>query len=112
MDNCIVVKYLLSHVFIMFRTCFSVYLIGKIEYAGCKFDELGDKVDIKQSSRFNNTFTHKITERLDVAGIQYRAKIFETTMLPVKPENMSKQNEVKKILVNEPNPQKQKQTSR
>jgi len=96
----------------MFRTCFSVYLIGKIEYAGCKFDELSDKADIKQSSRFTTTFAHKIMEKLDVAGVQYRAKISETATLSVKSENMSKLNEVKKTLVNELNPQKQKQTSR
>lgn len=65
----IIVKYLLFLVFIMFRICFSVYFIGKIEYVGCKFDELGDKADIKQSSRFNNTFEHKIMEKLDVKQI-------------------------------------------
>lgn len=85
----------------------SYNLIGKVEYAGCKFGELGDKANVKQSGRLNNTFAQKVMEKLDAAGIQYHAKISETTTLSVKSEDMPKLNEVKKALVNELNPQKQ-----
>lgn len=81
--------------------------IDRYQYKGCKFAELGDKDNIKQSGRLNNKFAEALMSKLDAAGIQYHAKISETTTISVKGEDKLALDSIRKELVKELNPQKQ-----
>ncbi len=86
--------------------------IGRYEYKGVKFAELGDKADIKSISALNNKFAEKLMAELDKQGIAYNAKIAETTTISVKAADKETLDNIQKELKATLNPPNQKHGSR
>lgn len=80
--------------------------LGKVEYKGVKYAELGDKDDIAHLAKQNNTFAASLMGELDKAGVKYQAKIADTTTISVNKADKAKLDSIKEKLVKELNPEK------
>lgn len=94
----------------------SVNNIGRYEYKGVKFEELGENP--AKSAALHPKFADKLMEQLDKAGIPYQAKCAERTIISVAAENKPKFDTIKKDLTDKLNAkdkpqqtQEQKQTT-
>lgn len=94
----------------------SVNNIGRYEYKGVKFEELGENP--AKSAALHPKFADKLMEQLDKAGIPYQAKCAERTIISVAAENKPKFDTIKKELTDKLNAkdkpqqtQEQKQTT-
>lgn len=81
--------------------------LGKTEYKGVKYAELGDKDSIAHLPRQNNKFADSLMAELDKAGIKYQAKVEGTTTISVNKADMPKVTDIKNQLVKTLNPEKQ-----
>ena len=81
--------------------------LGKVEYKGVKYAELGASEDIAHLPKQNNTFAAKLMAELDKAGIKYQAKIEGTTTISVNKADKPKLDSIKNELVKALNPEKQ-----
>lgn len=81
--------------------------LGKTEYKGVKYAELGDKGSIAHLPRQNNKFADSLMTELDKAGIKYQAKVEGTTTISVNKADMPKVTDIKNQLVKNLNPEKQ-----
>lgn len=81
--------------------------LGKTEYKGVKYAELGDKDSIAHLLRQNNKFADSLMAELDKAGIKYQAKVEGTTTISVNKADMPKVTDIKNQLVKTLNPEKQ-----
>ena len=81
--------------------------LGKTEYKGVKYAELGDKDSIAHLPRQNNKFADSLMTELDKAGIKYQAKVEGTTTISVNKADMPKVTDIKNQLVKNLNPEKQ-----
>lgn len=81
--------------------------LGKTEYKGVKYAELGDKSEIGHLPKQNNGFAAKLMGELDKAGIKYQAKVEGMTTISVNKADMPKVNAIKNDLVKQLNPEKQ-----
>ena len=81
--------------------------LGKTEYKGVKYAELGDKDSIAHLPRQNNKFADSLMTELDKAGIKYQAKVEGTTTISVNKADMPKVTDIKNQLVKTLNPEKQ-----
>lgn len=86
--------------------------LGKVEYKGVKYAELGGKDDIAHLPKQNNKFAEKIMGELDKAGVKYQAKIEGMTTISVNKADKAKLDSIKEKLVKELNPEKPKQTEK
>ncbi len=82
--------------------------LGKVEYKGVKYAELGDKSEIAALPKQNNVFAEKLMSELDKAGIKYQARIEDKTTISVNKADMPKVNAIKNDLVKALNPEKPK----
>ena len=80
--------------------------LGKVEYKGVKYAELGDKDDIAHLAKQNNTFAARLMGKLDKAGVKYQAKVADTTTISVNKADKAKLDSIKEKLVKEHNPEK------
>lgn len=80
--------------------------LGKVEYKGVKYAELGDKNDIAHLAKQSNTFAASLMGELDKAGVKYQAKIADTTTISVNKADKAKLDSIKEKLVKELNPEK------
>ena len=80
--------------------------LGKVEYKGVKYAELGNKDDIAHLAKQNNTFAARLMGELDKAGVKYQAKIADTTTISVNKADKAKLDSIKEKLVKELNPEK------
>lgn len=94
----------------------SVNNIGRYEYKGVKYEELGENP--VKSAAFHPKFADKLMAQLDKAGIPYQAKCAERTIISVAAENKPKFDTIKKELTDKLNAldkpqqtQEQKQTT-
>lgn len=94
----------------------SVNNIGRYEYKGVKYEELGENP--VKSAALHPKFADKLMAQLDKAGIPYQAKCAERTVISVAAENKPKFEAVKKELTDKLNAkdkpqqtQEQKQTT-
>jgi stage V sporulation protein G len=81
--------------------------LGKTEYKGVKYAELGDKDSIAHLPKQNNKFAEKLMTELDKAGVKYQAKVEGTTTISVNKADMPKVTDIKNQLVKTLNPEKQ-----
>ena len=81
--------------------------LGKTEYKGVKYAELGDKDSIAHLPKQNNKFAEKLMTELDKAGVKYQAKVDGTTTISVNKADMPKVTDIKNQLVKTLNPEKQ-----
>lgn len=86
--------------------------LGKVEYKGVKYAELGSKDDIAHLAKQNNAFAEKLMSELDKAGVKYQAKIEDTTTISVNKADKAKLDSIKSELVKKLNPEKPKQTEK
>lgn len=86
--------------------------LGKVEYKGVKYAELGSKDDIAHLAKQNNAFSEKLMSELDKAGVKYQAKIEDTTTISVNKADKAKLDSIKSELVKKLNPEKPKQTEK
>ncbi len=77
----------------------SFHSLGKVEYKGVKYAELGDKSEIAALPKQNNVFAQKIMAELDKAGIKYQARIEDKTTIFVNKADLSKATAIKDSLV-------------
>lgn len=94
----------------------SVNNIGRYEYKGVKYEELGENP--VKSAALHPKFADKLMAQLDKKGIPYQAKCAERTVITVAAENKPKFEAVKKELTDKLNAkdkpqqtQEQKQTT-
>lgn len=73
--------------------------LGKVEYKGVKYAELGSKDDIAHLAKQNNAFSEKLMSDLDKAGVKYQAKIEDTTTISVNKADKAKLDSIKSELV-------------
>ena len=81
--------------------------LGKTEYKGVKYAELGDKDSIAHLLRQNNKFADSLMAELDKAGIKYQAKVEGTTTISVNKADMPRVTDIKNQLVKTLNSEKQ-----
>lgn len=86
--------------------------LGKVEYRGVKYAELGGKDDIAHLPKQNNKFAEKLMGELDKAGVKYQAKIEGMTTISVNKADKAKLDSIKSELVKKLNPEKPKQTEK
>ena len=86
--------------------------LGKVEYQGVKYAELGNKEDVSQLSKQNNQFAKKLMSELDKAGIKYQARIADTTTISVNKADKPRLDAIKQLLVKALNPESQKQENK
>lgn len=79
--------------------------LGKTEYKGVKYAELGDKDSIAHLPKQNNKFAEKLMTELDKAGVKYQAKVEGTTTISVNKADMPKVTDIKNQLVKTLNPE-------
>ena len=90
----------------------SFQTLGKVEYQGVKYAELGNKEDISQLSKQNNQFAKKLMSELDKAGVKYQARIADTTTISVNKADKPRLDAIKQALVKALNPESQKQENK
>lgn len=81
--------------------------LGKTEYKGVKYAELGDKNDIAHLPKQNNKFAASLMAELDKAGIKYQARVEDMTSISVNKADMPRVTDIKNELVKTLNPEKQ-----
>ena len=81
--------------------------LGKTEYKGVKYAELGDKNDIAHLPKQNNRFAASLMAELDKAGIKYQARVEDMTSISVHKSDMPRVSDIKNELVKTLNPEKQ-----
>ena len=81
--------------------------LGKTEYKGVKYAELGDKNDIAHLPKQNNRFAASLMAELDKAGIKYQARVEDMTSISVHKSDMPRVTDIKNELVKTLNPEKQ-----
>ena len=81
--------------------------LGKTEYKGVKYAELGDKNDIAHLPKQNNKFAASLMAELDKAGIKYQARVEDMTSISVNKADMPRVTDIKSELVKTLNPEKQ-----
>lgn len=85
----------------------SYHPLGKTEYKGVKYTELGDKNDIAHLPKQNNRFAASLMAELDKAGIKYQARVEDMTSISVHKSDMPRVTDIKNELVKTLNPEKQ-----
>ena len=67
-------------------------------YKGVRFAELGDKENVAQYFKQNNSFADKLMNQLDMVGIAYHARIAENTTISVKSEDKGAVDKIRENL--------------